>query len=154
MIRIALVDAVTKRILAVADTAWGKVLCVQAPGKQFGTFRSQKFTATTTGTTIAAPEGDGSIELTDLIISFEKKTSAEVTIQFNDGDNTELLWFADLQDAPIELAVGFTGNWQGWQTAYVEVVISGAALDGSIGIGFIKRLKKDSLKYTDWDARR
>lgn len=151
--KVILIDAKTKEVLGVADTAWGKILCVQAPGKQFGTFKSQKFT--TTGTTkIAEPEGDGSIELTDLIVSFEKKTSAEVTIQFNDSTRTELLWFGDMQDAPISFGVGFAGNWQGWQSAWVEVVIAGAALDGSVGIGYIKRFKKDSLTYAKWDARR
>ena len=154
MIRIALIDAITKKALTVANTAWGKVLCVQAPGKEFGVFRSQKFTLITTSTKIAQPAGDGSIELTDLVVSFEKKTNAEVTIQFNDGTNTELIWFGDMQDAPISFAVGFTGNWQGWQAAYVEVIIAGANLDGSVGIGYIKRLKRDSLKYSVWNARR
>ncbi|KKL64624.1 hypothetical protein LCGC14_2163150 [marine sediment metagenome] len=78
MIGLVLRDALTKAALAVASTAWGKVLCVQAPGKQFGVFKAQKFTGITTGTKMADPHGDGSVELTDLLISFEKKTSAEV----------------------------------------------------------------------------
>jgi len=153
MIRLVLVDAVTKWALAVADTAWGKVLCVQAPGKVFGVFKTFKFTGTGT-TKVAEPEGDGSVELTDLVVSFEKKTSAEVVIQFNDGTRTELVWFGDLQDAPISFGIGFTGNWQGWQSAWVEVDITGANLDGSVAIGYIKRLKRDSLTYPKWDARR
>ncbi len=154
MIGLVLRDALTKAALAVASTAWGKVLCVQAPGKQFGVFKAQKFTGITTGTKMADPHGDGSVELTDLMVSFEKKTSAEVTIRFNDGSNTELIWFGDMQDAPISFGIAFNGNWQGWQNAYVEVVISGAGLDGSVAIGYIKRLKKDSLKYVEWNARR
>ena len=154
MIRLALADAVTKIALAVASTAWGKVLCVQAPGKEFGVFKAQKFTLITTGTKMAEPEGDGSVELTDLMVSFEKKTSAEVVIQFNDGVRTELVWFGDMQDAPISFGISFAGNWQGWQTAYVEVVIAGANLDGSVAIGYIKRLKKDSLVYNEWNERR
>ncbi|KKL64623.1 hypothetical protein LCGC14_2163140 [marine sediment metagenome] len=59
-----------------------------------------------------------------------------------------------MQDAPISFGIAFTGNWQGWQNAYVEVVISGAGLDGSVAVGYIKRLKKDSLKYVEWNARR
>ncbi len=152
--KVILIEAKTKEVLGVVDTAFGKILCVQAPGKAFGVFKSQKFTATTAGTSMAKPLGDGSVELTDLIISFEKKTGAEVTIQFNDDTRTELIWFGDLQDAPISFGMSFAGNWQGWQNARVEVVIAGANLDGSVGIGYIKRFKKDSLVYGEWDARR
>ncbi len=153
MIRLVLADAKTLEALGVVDTAFGKILCVQAPGKAFGVFRTRKFTGTGT-VKMAEPAGDGSVELTDLIVSFEKKTSAEVVIQFNDGTNTELIWFGDLQDAPISFGTGFTGNWQGWQSAWVEVDITGANLDGSVALGYIKRLKKDSLTYPKWDARR
>ena len=155
--KVILIDATTGKALHTEPYSHegkpGKVLLVTTIAETYGTFKSQKFTSLGT-TKIAEPEGDGSVGLTDLIISFEKKAAAEVTIQFNDGTNTELIWFADLQDAPISLAIGFRGDWQGWQSAWVEVTIAGAALDGSVGIGFVKHLKSESLGYNDWNARR
>lgn len=129
------------------------VLLITTIPEHYGVFKSQKFTATGT-IKIAEPEGNGSIRLSDLMVSFEKKTLAEVTIQFNDGANTELVWFGDMQDAPISFGISFTGKWQGWRSAWVEVVVAGAALDGSVGIGYIKHNKGDSLPYNEWNSRR
>lgn len=150
----ALVDRVTSNAAKFYQTTFGTVLATTTNQKQQGVFKAQKFTTTTTGTTLAAPDGDGSIELTDLIISFEKKNTAEITIRYNDGSNTETIWFGDATDGLINIAVSFQGKWQGWKGAYVEVVIANAALDGSIGLGFIKHNEADSLSYSEWNARR
>ena len=150
----ALVDRITGKAAKFYETTFGAVLAVTNNQKQNGVFKAQKFSATTTGTTIASPDGDGSIELTDLIISFEKKNTAEITIRYNDGTNTEIIWFGDATDGLINVAISFQGKWQGWKGAYVEVVIANAALDGSIGIGFIKHSEAESLSYYKWNARR
>lgn len=133
-----------------------RILSVTTIPRTYGVFKTIKTTTAggTGSTTVAEPVGNGSIELTDLIISFEKKASAEVTIQFNDGSNTELIWFGDMQDAPLTLAIPFNGQWRGWKGAYLEVVIAGAGLDGSIGIGYIKYLEEESLSYNEWNSRR
>ena len=135
---------------------FGTVLVTVDPLKVRSVFKSTKFTVAggTGSTTVATPAGDGSIVLVDLVISFEKKSSAEVTLQFNDGTNSELVWFMDMADAPIAFGIGFAGRWQGWQSAYLEIVVAGAGLDGSIGVGYAHVSKKNSLKYDDWDARR
>lgn len=156
-IKTVLIDSSTGKALETQDFgAFGTVLTVVDPLRVLSVFKSTKFTAAggTGSTTVATPTGNGSIVLVDLIISFEKKSSAEVTLQFNDGANSELVWFMDMQDAPISFAVGFSGRWQGWQSAYLEVVVAGVGLDGSIGCGYAHVSKVNSLTYSDWNARR
>lgn len=152
-LEVILIDKATGKILAVASTAWGKVLCVQSPGKEFGVFKSTALGAVAT-TKIAEPDGDGSVELTDLILTTEKKAAAIITIQYNDGTNTATVLTAYVADAPVNIGMNFAGNWQGWQGAWVEVDVAGAAALGSIALGYIKRLKADSLVYAEWNARR
>lgn len=155
MIPVVLRDAVSKIALAVASTAWGKVLCTQSPGKEFGTFKSTTLTGVVPITFILAEtDGDGGIELTDLLLTTEKKTASVVTIRFYDGTNAENILTAYPQDLPISIAMNFAGNWTGWQGAHVEVVVSGANTKGSVALGYIKRHKSDTLPYNDWNARR
>lgn len=152
-IEVILIDTGSGDALAIAETSFGKILCVQAPGKIFGVFKSTTLGAVAT-TRIAEPAGDGSVELTDLILTTEKRASAIVTIQYNDGTRTVEVLTAYVADAPVNLALNFTGNWQGWQGAWVEVDVAGAAAKGSVALGYIKRDKSDSLAYDEWDARR
>jgi hypothetical protein len=155
--KLILIDAATGKALATKDAgAFGTILLTSTPLMVNGVFKTTKITAGggTGSTTVAIPKGNGSLVLTDVVVSFEKKTAAEVTLQFNDGTNTELIWFGDLQDAPISFAIAFTGKWQGWQSAYLEIVVAGAGLDGSIGVGYVKMNKYNSLTYSDWNKRR
>lgn len=155
---VVLVDARTGKALETKELGgFGILLLTADPLRVNGVFKTTKFVAATSptySTIVATPAGDGSIVLSDMVISFEKKTGAEVTIQFNDGTNTELIWFGDMQDAPINLAIAFAGKWQGWQCAYLEAVVAGAGLDGSVGIGYAKLDKSNSLTYSDWNKRR
>ena len=152
-----LIDSATGQALETQKfDPFGAVLTVVDPLRVRSVFKSTKFTVVggTGSTTVATPRADGSIILVDLVISFEKKTTAEVTLQFNDGTNSELVWFMDMQDAPVNLAIAFAGRWQGWQSAYLEIVVTGVGLDGSIGVGYAKVTKENSLKYAEWNARR
>lgn len=157
MISLVLIDLATGQALNTQDFGqFGKILTVADPLRVGGIFKTTKTTSGggTGSTTVTSPDGDGSIILTDLVVSFEKKSTAEVTLQFNDGTNQELVWFGDLQDAPISFAIAFAGRWQGWQSAYLEVVVAGAGLDGSVGVGFAKVNKEGSLDYAEWNSRR
>jgi hypothetical protein len=154
---VILVDAKTGRALETKDFgAFGTLLIVGDPLRVNGVFKTTKFTVAggVGSTTIAMPVGYGSIVLSDLVISFEKKATAEVTIQFNDGTNTEPIWFMDMGDAPISFASNFAGRWWGWRGAYLEVVVANVGLDGSVGVGYAKLDKANSLTYDDWNAGR
>ena len=153
-----LVDAKTLKAIETRDYGqFGTLIVTGDPLRLEGVFKTTKILASGGATQtirVASPPGDGSIILSDLIVSFEKKTSSEITLQFNDGTNTELVWFGDLQDAPIFFGIPFQGSWQGWQSAYLEIVVAGAGADGSIAVGYTKVLKENSLCYVDWNARR
>ena len=157
MIKVVLADQGSGDSIKTQDFGdFGTLLTVVDPLRVLSVFKSIKV-ASGDGTgsyTVATPGGDGSIVVVDLIISFEKKTSAEVTLQFNDGTNTALIWFGDMQDAPINLAIAFNGRWQGWSNAYLEAVVAGAGLDGSVCVGYAKVSKENSLGYAAWNARR
>jgi len=160
MLKAVLIDPASGKALHVESYQHegedSSVLLITTIPEHYGVFKTTKFTVAggAGSTTIAEPEADGSLRLTDLVVSFEKKATAEVTIQFNDGSNSELVWFADMQDAPLSLAIAFAGNWRGWRSAYLEVVVATAGLDGSVGVGYVKYLKDESLPYAEWNARR
>ncbi len=130
-----------------------RVLLITDRKAHYGVFKSTALGAVAT-TILGEPEGDGSVELTDLIVSAEKKTAGVITVQFNDGVNTEPVSTSYTADAPVNFAIGINGRWQGWQGAWIEVAVTGAAALGSVGVGFIKNLKADSLDYATWNARR
>ena len=129
------------------------ILVVNNPQKVHGRFKSVTHGATTTQR-LATPDGNGHIELTDLIITTEKKSLSVLTVQFNDGTDVEVILTAYLADAPVGIAIAFQGGWTGWQKAYVEVDMTGAAALGSTAIGFIKHTETFAITYTAWLERR
>ena len=156
-IEVILIEAESEEALHVepytVGTRAGKILAITTPAKAHGVFQCFTFDAEET-ITLAEPEADGSVELTDVIITFEKKQLATVTVQFNDGTNQEPIFKIFLNDAPINMSVNFNGKFQGWQSAYVEGIVAGAAADGTITVGFLKRSKAGSDSYTKWGAKR
>jgi hypothetical protein len=130
------------------------LLIASTPQKIHGVFSTVVFSAATASTVIATPTSGGSIELTDLIITFERTASTYVEVRFNDGTHTETIVHTDLNDAPVNMAIPFNGNWQGWADAYVDVVITSGNPDGAVSIGYVKRDSRGTLKYDAWDARR
>jgi hypothetical protein len=149
-------DSKTGKVVAVSSDCLCTSLLTTTPYREYGHFECVKVAAASGvhTETIVTPDGDGSLRLTDLLLSFEKKNLAEVTVRFSDGSNTELIWFLDMTDAPVSVAIPFAGNWWGWKSAYVEVNVAGAGLDGSVAIGYIKYDAANSLSYSDWNARR
>lgn len=130
-----------------------KIIVVSSPQKIHGLFKAVTLGATVT-TRLATPKGKGYIELTDLIITTEKRAAAILSIWFYDGTNKETIIQAYLADSTVNLAIGFVGGWSGWQGAYVEVDMAGAAGKGSTAIGFIKHVQTFAPTYTEWVERR
>ena len=129
------------------------IIVVSSPQKIHGLFKAVTLGATVT-TRLATPKGKGYIELTDLIITTEKKTGAILSVWFYDGTNKETIIQAYLADSTVNLAIAFVGGWSGWQGAYVEVDMAGAAGKGSAAIGFIKHVQTFAPTYTEWVERR
>ena len=131
----------------------GRVFLVTNIQKQYGLFKTAAYTVQGTVEQVT-PKGGESIELTDLIVTFEKKNLGVVTINFHDGTNTAPLVKSTLTDGPINMACNFVGKWHGWSDAHIDVVISGADSIGTVSIGYVKHPKANSVGYAAWNARR
>ena len=115
-----------------------------------GTFKSA--TRTTAGTTtIVTADDDGSLIVTDLMISGEKQAGSTVEVRFTDGTDNATLFLASQVDAPPQLAHSFAGRVQGWKDARIDMITSGAA-DATVLICYTKI--PGGLPYAEWDALR
>jgi hypothetical protein len=131
----------------------GRVLLIQTIPKQYGFFKTGAYTVQGTFEQIT-PKGDGSLELTDMIVTFEKKNLGVVTINFHDGTNTAQLLRTPLTDSSLNLSMNFVGRWKGWAAAHIDVIISGADSIGTVAIGYIRHNEANSLPYAEWNALR
>lgn len=129
------------------------ILATTTPQKAHGLFNAQSFTVQATKR-LATPSGNGSVELTDLMITFEKKNTSVVTVQFNDGTHQVLIAQCTLTDAPVNMGINFGGRWQGWQSAHVEAIVSAADAIGVVSIGYVKHYKRGSQTYGEWAGMR
>lgn len=145
---------------ALASRVWWKdnsppdlldeVLLTADPRSTYGYFTSVN--RTSAGTSIVtSPASDGSMMITDLIISSDRKNSASVTVQFTDGIETVTIFSSDVTDAPANIALSMAGRWQGWRNARVEVVTVGT-VNATVALGYTK--VPFGLIYAEWDANR
>jgi len=137
-------------------TLYGKelhALALLTPQKAHGRFKTVGFTVQATAI-MAQPESGGSIELTDMIATFEKKNLGVVTIRFYDGTNEALIAKATLTDGPFNGVASFVGRWRGWANAYVDATVSGADTIGMVAIGYVKHQKLGTQSYEEWTGDR
>ena len=157
MLRVALTDLKTGEALHSEEYNQegysARVLLTENIPAHYGKFKTAAFTVQGT-TELITPKGTNSIQLTDLIITFEKKNTSVVSINFHDGTNTAPILKATLTDGPLNLAQSFNGRWQGWQTAHIDVVIATADAIGSVAIGYVIHPADASLIYSQWAAAR
>ena len=150
-----LVDSVTKIAAKFFNTAFGMLLGTTSYQKQHGVFTEASWTGTQVAAILVQPDGDGSIELTDLIVQAPRKNTGTILIQFIDADsNVAKILDTSVSGDAVSVAIPFSGRWQGWQGARIEFTIGTASDGGSISVGYVKHQKKDSLSFSDWDARR
>jgi hypothetical protein len=131
----------------------GRVLLITTIPENYGMFKSAAFTVQGT-TQMITPTGNGSVQITDLLVTFEKKGSAVVTLNFHDGTNTVTIFKGTVTDAPMNFSSNFKGRWQGWQGAHIDVVTSGADVIGNVAIGYILYPTIGSLPYSEWNSLR
>lgn len=125
-------------------------LLVMSPAQAHGQFKAA--TRTTAGTTvIVQPKAGGSVIVTDILVSGEKQAGSDVTIQFTDGVNTEIMIVSDQVDATPTIAANLQSYFRGWRDARVELVTGGAG-DATVTIGYFH--SPDSQTFSEWDAER
>jgi len=155
MIGFSLRDAVDKVAVKCFKTAFGRMLGITTYQKERSVFQSVSWDATqVTETAIVSPVGEGSLEITDLVIHTDKANGGTVKVHFDDGTNEEVILTSILTDLPARLNAHFIGKVQGWQGATLYYTVAGANSTGAITVVYIKHNKANSLPYSEWNARR
>lgn len=116
----------------------------------YGTFKSVTRIAAGT-TTITTPDANGSLLITDILISGEKQQNSTVEVRFTDDVQNVTLFLASQVDAPAQIAHGFIGRFQGWRGARIDMITAGAA-DATVTLGYTKI--PTGLAFAEWDALR
>ena len=155
-----LTDAATGRAIATVQptgrledlklTGKEVALVVVPVGGTFGTFKSASRTTAGT-TTVTDPAPGGSIIITDLLISTDKTNATSVTVQFTDGTDTVVVFEADSSNAPVNVGTSFSGRWQGWEDARIDMVTVGA-VTATVAVGYVKI--PVGLPFAEWDGLR
>jgi len=118
--------------------------------KVHGTFVS--VTRIAAGTSqLVLPNSNGSILITDLLISGEKKPSASTEVTFTDGTNEVVIFLASANDAPVTFSHSFGGRFQGWRDARIDVTTV-QTVTSTVTVGYTKIPK--GLPFAEWDAHR
>ena len=153
MISFALVDAATKIVARFFNTAFGMMVCTTTYQKHYGLWQEVSWVAAVSETALVSSDGDGSIEISDILITAEKKAGGSITIRFADGVvgafvNTKDVVNTTVADGVVNVASNFGGKVQGWQAATLYYTIVGT-YKGSILITFVKHNKKNSMTYNE-----
>jgi len=137
---------------AVLDAHGHGTLAATNPCQLLGTFKSATHAAAGT-TAIVTPNGGGSMLVTDILVTSEKKQAGTITIAFTDGTNTINILVFNTNDAPVQFAASVAGRFPGWKDARIDLVTV-EDFDVTATVGYVKISAKDSLSYSDWDAIR
>ncbi len=133
-----------------SPTTGGPVILTYTPSQAHGHFKSATLTAANT-VVIVQPKASKSIWVTDIIVSGEKQASSDITVQFTDGTDTEIMVVIDQVDSSPNLSINLNSYFRGWKDARVELVTSGAG-DATVTIGYLH--SKDDTGFDEWSAQR
>ena len=152
-IKAVLKDSGTGKAYVSFKTAFGRLFGVTTYQKEKSVFKSVIWAAAVSETVLVSALGDGSIEVTDILVSAEKKNGGSLLVHFDDGTNEVTLLKASVDDSAYNIAAHFQGKLQGWQGANLYYTVVGT-YTGSITIVYIHHNKENSMTYGDWDAGR
>lgn len=127
-----------------------RTLATTTLSQSHGVFKAQNRTSAGT-TTVVTPDPEGSVQITDIILSADKVNAATVELRFTDGTNNETLLVVNVTDAPATLPVNALARLRGWQDARLDLITVNA-VSAYVTVGYIKHI--DSLPYSEWDAMR
>ncbi len=126
------------------------VLITMSCAQAHGHFKTATLTAANTAI-IIQPKPGLSIWVTDIIVSGEKQAASDITIQFYDGTNTEIMVIIDQVDSSPNLSLNLSAYFRGWKDARVEMITSGAG-DATVTVGYLHSV--DAPSYPEWNAER
>jgi len=147
MLGFSLRDAVDKAAATFFKTSFGRILGVSTYQREKSLWQSVSWTDAVAETVLVSPDGDGSIEICDILVTAEKKQGGSIKIHFDDGTNEKDVIKSTVNDGTLNVAANFQGKAQGWQGAVLYYTIVGT-YTGSILITFVKHNKAQSKTYS------
>ena len=130
-----------------------RVLSTTTSQREHGVFNNVALTTNGTYVKIATPFGDGTIEVTDLIISGDEKAGGSVVVRFNDGTNTAIVHTIYVASRAATASVNPVGKIQGWKAAYLEAAVVGDNFSANVTAVYIKHIKTGKI-YSRWNCER
>ena len=107
---------------------------------------------TSSGTVVVVtPPIDGSIRLTDILLNAKKTANGTITVQYDDGTNTETIVSSETVNAAVSISHAFAGNIQGWVNANIELVTD-QNIPATLTVGYIKI--PTGKPYAQWQKER
>ena len=104
---------------------------------------------------IVTPTVDGSIFVTDIIMTSPKKVAGlDIIIRFSDGTNTENLLEIEGATAAVNFSHSFRFGIFGWKDAILQVNTDVAACNVRTLICYVKIPPERTLDYAAWGALR
>ena len=125
-------------------------LVVVQPSFAHGVFKSVTHSVAGTST-IVAPNPGGRIVLTDIIVTSDKTANSDITVKFIEGSDSVDIIKADSANAPVNIAIPFSGNWEGWKDAVLQLVTV-ADVACTVAVGYMKLTT--GLAFAEWDGLR
>ncbi len=154
-LRLILVDEANLGALDVQRGINGSpTLIAESLAKLEAHWKVSTITSATT-TTVVEAKSNESIMLTDLIITSTKKVaSSNITFQFYDGTNTEIMGKMEAATAPVNFSHAFSGGLKGWKDADFQIVTDQDAMEVTVMVGYVHISEALTLEYDKWNAER
>ena len=131
----------------------GNVLCVTPPERAHSVWNSEALDTQDELIRLATPEGDGTVEIVDLLISGDEKAGGSVVVRFNDGTNTEIVNIIYVASMAVSVPIHFSGKVEGWKAAYLEAYVAGDSFAASVTVVYVKH-KLAGQTYAHWNSVR
>ena len=127
-----------------------RALMTTNPVWRHSTFKSIEFAGPLTAA-LVLPNDDGSLILSDLVVTGDKVNGGSVEVQFTDDVDEAIIIKPVTTDAPVAISISFNGQVRGWKDARIDVIVTGVVI-GSVLATYIK--VPGGLPFAEWDELR
>lgn len=148
MIKTSLIDSGSGEAFKSFKTAFGRLIGVMTPHKQYGRWNSVTWVGAVAETAIVTPDAGGSVEICDIFVTAEKKNNGTIRVHFDDGTNEKDMFKSEVDDGVINVASNFVGSIRGWEDATLYYTIEGN-YSGSLLVTYIKHNKDNTESYNE-----
>ena len=127
-----------------------RALMTTNPVWRHSTFKSAEFAGPVT-IALVLPNDDGSLILTDLVVTGDKVNGGSIEVQFTDDVDEAIIIKPVTTDAPVVVNINLNGQARGWKDARIDVIVTGVVI-GSVLATYIK--VPGGLPFEEWDELR